>query len=173
MSIPPPIRDLSLLDPQFRAQFEAWLAAARAAFPHYDFGVHETLRSPERQAALYSQGRTTPGPVVTWTRRSNHQDGLAADWHLVRGGVALWAPSLYEIVYATVPPADYGLRTLPGDLVHLELAEAMQLPAPGRLLIVYDAAGLEVARVPLPEGADVLLRASSDGSRYFVRPDGP
>lgn len=173
MTTPPAHRDLALLDPQFRQQFEAWLVAARAAFPQYDFGVHETLRSPERQAALYAQGRTTPGPVVTWTQRSKHQDGIAADWHLARDGVALWEPSLYERVYERVPPAAYGLRTLEGDLVHLEQATAVPLPGSARLLLVYDAAGAEVARVPLPEGADVLVRASADGRRVFVRPDSP
>lgn len=46
-------------------------------------------------------------------------------------------------------------------------------PGPARLLIVYGVDGAEVARVPLPEGVDVLLRASSDGTRYHVRPDVP
>lgn len=43
----------------------------------------------------------------------------------------------------------------------------------GRLLLVYDADGTEVARLSLPEGADVLVRASADGSRVHVRPDVP
>lgn len=37
-----------------------------------DFGVIEGVRSDARQRALYAQGRTTPGPKVTWTLRSNH-----------------------------------------------------------------------------------------------------
>lgn len=37
-----------------------------------DFGVLEGVRSEARQRALYAQGRTTPGPKVTWTLRSNH-----------------------------------------------------------------------------------------------------
>lgn len=43
--------------------------------------------------------------------------------------------------------------------------------APERLLLVFDTTGEEIARVPLPEGADVLVRASSDGQRFYVRPD--
>lgn len=38
-----------------------------------DFTIIEGLRSAERQAALYAQGRTKPGPKVTWVRKSNHQ----------------------------------------------------------------------------------------------------
>jgi peptidoglycan L-alanyl-D-glutamate endopeptidase CwlK len=37
-----------------------------------DFMVLEGVRSPARQAELYAQGRTKPGPKVTWTLKSNH-----------------------------------------------------------------------------------------------------
>lgn len=37
-----------------------------------DFLITEGVRSPERQAELYAQGRTKPGKVVTWTLTSNH-----------------------------------------------------------------------------------------------------
>ena len=37
-----------------------------------DFIVTEGVRTPERQRALYAQGRTAPGPKVTWTLNSNH-----------------------------------------------------------------------------------------------------
>ncbi len=37
-----------------------------------DFKVIEGVRSVERQKALYAQGRTAPGKVVTWTLNSNH-----------------------------------------------------------------------------------------------------
>lgn len=37
-----------------------------------DFMVLEGVRTPERQKALYAQGRTKPGPKVTWTLTSNH-----------------------------------------------------------------------------------------------------
>lgn len=30
------------------------------------------MRTPERQRQLYAQGRTAPGPIVTWTKTSNH-----------------------------------------------------------------------------------------------------
>jgi peptidoglycan L-alanyl-D-glutamate endopeptidase CwlK len=37
-----------------------------------DFLVTEGVRTPERQRQLYAQGRTAPGPKVTWTLKSNH-----------------------------------------------------------------------------------------------------
>lgn len=37
-----------------------------------DFKVLEGVRTPERQKELYAQGRTKPGPKVTWTLTSNH-----------------------------------------------------------------------------------------------------
>ena len=43
-------------------------------------------------------------------------------------------------------------------------------PDSDRLLIVFARDGSEVARVPLGS-ADVLLRASADGQRVYVRPD--
>jgi len=37
-----------------------------------DFTVLEGVRTPERQKQLYAQGRTKPGPIVTWTLKSRH-----------------------------------------------------------------------------------------------------
>ncbi len=37
-----------------------------------DFFVNEGVRTMERQKELYAQGRTKPGPKVTWTLQSNH-----------------------------------------------------------------------------------------------------
>ncbi len=37
-----------------------------------DFLVTTGVRTQEEQDALYEQGRTKPGPIVTWTRNSNH-----------------------------------------------------------------------------------------------------
>ena len=44
-----------------------------------DFMVVEGLRTKQRQEELYSQGRTKPGKIVTWTMKSKHIDGLAVD----------------------------------------------------------------------------------------------
>ena len=37
-----------------------------------DFSVLEGIRTDERQAELYAQGRTKPGKIVTWTLKSPH-----------------------------------------------------------------------------------------------------
>ncbi len=42
------------------------------ALSRVDFRVIEGVRTPERQRKLYAQGRTAPGPKVTWTLNSNH-----------------------------------------------------------------------------------------------------
>lgn len=164
-------RSLDLLRPDFRKRLEAWLKVARVAAAPMTIGVHETLRSAERQAWLWEQGRSRPGQKVTWTRHSKHQDGVAADFHLIKDGRAVWDAPVYEALHRAVPPENFGLRTLPGDLVHLELADDTLPVEPERLLITLDATGAEVSRVALPPGADVLLRATSDGSRVYVRPD--
>lgn len=46
--------------------------AANIAEAEEDFTVLEGVRTPARQKELYAQGRTKPGPVVTWTLNSNH-----------------------------------------------------------------------------------------------------
>lgn len=59
--------------------------------------IYCTLRSMDEQAALYAQGRTRPGAIVTNARpgQSRHNpdaDGLAWAFDAVplRGGIALW-----------------------------------------------------------------------------------
>lgn len=78
MSVTQTIRDLSKLKPSAeeacRLLFqECYKAGIKNIF------ITETLRTKERQAYLYAQGRTRPGNKVTWTLNSNHFDGLAWD----------------------------------------------------------------------------------------------
>lgn len=51
-----------------------------------------TYRSPEDQDALYAQGRTAPGRIVTNARawQSYHQYGVAYDVVPLRDGKAVW-----------------------------------------------------------------------------------
>ena len=44
-----------------------------------DFMVLEGYCSQERQDELYAQGRTKPGPVVTWVKVGTHTSGTAVD----------------------------------------------------------------------------------------------
>lgn len=50
----------------------------------YKFVVIEGVRTPERQAELYAQGRTKPGDIVTWTLNSRHfKDPVTGYGHAV------------------------------------------------------------------------------------------
>lgn len=87
-----------------------------------EHGLHvrlvEGYRSPERQLHLYAQGRTRPGPVVTWTEESRHQEGRAADLK-VEGVVA----GLEGYVTLQRIAREEGLKTLGmKDPGHVELA---------------------------------------------------
>lgn len=44
-----------------------------------DFTVIEGVRTLARQKQLYAQGRTKPGPKVTWSMQSRHITGHAVD----------------------------------------------------------------------------------------------
>lgn len=82
MALLTPDRDKSHLFGPFAnliTGFEAQLQQAN--LPFYLF---EGVRTHERQAELYAQGRTAPGPVVTKAQpgQSWHQYGLACDFVL-------------------------------------------------------------------------------------------
>ncbi len=72
------VRDAAALDPAFRAKLDRVIARMQDEFGH-KVTVVETVRSQVRQEALYEQGRTAPGQVVTWTRSSRHAEGMAVD----------------------------------------------------------------------------------------------
>lgn len=110
------VRDTDALAPAFRARLERVIDRMRDEFGH-DVQVVETVRSADRQEHLYAQGRSRPGPVVTWTLDSAHRSGEAADviidgqWHNPQGYSRLHVIAQEE-----------GLRTLGmRDPGHLEL----------------------------------------------------
>jgi peptidoglycan LD-endopeptidase CwlK len=72
-------RSLDDLRPEIRPQVDAFLSACQAA--GIDVLVTCTLRSNDEQAALYAQGRSAPGHIVTDAQagRSAHNYGLALD----------------------------------------------------------------------------------------------
>jgi hypothetical protein len=109
-------RDLKRLDPVFRKRLERVMDRMQKEFGH-DVSIVETVRSKARQDALFAQGRTAPGPVVTWTRHSKHLKGQAAD--LIVDGT--WKnPEGYAHLAAVAKQE--GLRTLGArDRGHVEL----------------------------------------------------
>lgn len=55
-----------------------------------DFIVTCTRRSQAEQDALYEQGRSKPGRIVTWTHKSKHIEGKAFDIVLMENGKPDW-----------------------------------------------------------------------------------
>lgn len=83
-------RRLDDLLPPVKERVEAFLALAKAA--GIDLLVTSTYRDSESQQALYAQGRTAPGPVVTsampgW---SYHNWRCAVDVVPIRAGKCVW-----------------------------------------------------------------------------------
>jgi len=104
------------LDPRFVTRLRR--VTERMATEHdIRVDVIEGVRTRARQMELYAQGRTAPGPVVTWTTNSLHLDGLAADVRL-NGEPPVGEPArLFSRI-----AREEGLRTLyPFDSGHIEL----------------------------------------------------
>jgi len=88
--------------------------------------VVESFRSQQRQNALYAQGRSKPGAIVTWTTNSLHTQRRAFDVAFWRGGKVTWdAPDAWW-QYLGARAASYGLRWGPtiglrSDYGHFEI----------------------------------------------------
>ncbi len=70
--------------------FQDFLTKALLELPQ--IFLSEGYRSQERQNELYAQGRTKPGKIITWTKKSLHTARQAADIAFV-GGV-LYPPDI-------------------------------------------------------------------------------
>lgn len=79
---------LETLEPDFKGQITSLLARAEAATGR-KWGISDGRRTMAQQAAIYAQGRTKPGKVVSNAPpgSSAHNFGLAADlWPLTADG---------------------------------------------------------------------------------------
>ena len=99
------------------------------------FAVVSGLRTKEQQAYLYAQGRTRPGPKITWTLKSNHMGGLAIDFSAVgedgkpnNHDSRTWSLKYYEPIAKTILKAgeELGIKVYwplwkKGDLGHISL----------------------------------------------------
>ena len=83
-------RSLSDLREPFYGMALQWLDDCREA--GIDVLVYCTLRDFKEQDALYEQGRTTPGSIVTYARggQSAHNYGLALDFVPLIQGKPQW-----------------------------------------------------------------------------------
>ena len=99
------LENLAGLNKKFRIKAEAFLAAAQPILERHGVTAEiiSGLRSWTQQSALYAQGRTKPGHIVTKARAGSswHNYGLAIDLGLFAGGKYLdeAAPSRAEKVY--------------------------------------------------------------------------
>lgn len=79
------MRDITMLHPELQKKLDATIRDCRASGITIKIG--ECLRTVEEQNALYAQGRTKPGNIVTnapgSSHSSQHQWGIAADFFLV------------------------------------------------------------------------------------------
>ncbi len=83
----PSARSAAALDtiaPELRERVERVVERMRDEFG-ITVDVTEGYRTQARQDLLHAQGRSRPGPVVTWTRNSRHTQGRAVDV-MVNGG---------------------------------------------------------------------------------------
>jgi peptidoglycan L-alanyl-D-glutamate endopeptidase CwlK len=70
-----------------------------------DFSVICGVRTKDEQRELYAQGRTKPGPVVTWTLNSRHapaEDGLGRAVDLCPYPIDWNTPSKFDAVAAAM-----------------------------------------------------------------------
>jgi peptidoglycan L-alanyl-D-glutamate endopeptidase CwlK len=84
------LENLAGLNKKARAKLEPFVVAAQAAMAAHGVTVEviSGLRSWAQQSALYAQGRTKPGKIVTKARPGSswHNYGLAIDLGLFKGG---------------------------------------------------------------------------------------
>src|SRR5260221_3137466 len=83
------LNNLNTLHPKFRqSAINAWTEAQAAMPPNIKIIVVQGLRTFAESDALYAQGRTTPGPIVTKAAagQSYHNYGLAFDFAMITNG---------------------------------------------------------------------------------------
>jgi peptidoglycan L-alanyl-D-glutamate endopeptidase CwlK len=62
------------------------------------FQVVQGNRTLAQQRIIYAQGRTKPGPIVTWTLKSKHIGGNAIDFAALVNGKISWNAKLYPAI---------------------------------------------------------------------------
>ena len=81
-------RKIEDLNPEMRVKVRTF--AAKMAEVGIPWMLTCTYRSQEEQDALYAQGRTAPGKIVTWTHHSRHTKRDAFDVAILKQGKPIW-----------------------------------------------------------------------------------
>ena len=87
-------KNLATVQPQLQRLGRELLR--RLAAEGLTFKITSGNRTQAEQDALYAQGRTTKGAVVTWTRKSRHIGGRAIDLTLFSGKNPVWESKHYD-----------------------------------------------------------------------------
>lgn len=69
------------------------------------FQIVQGNRTQAEQNALYAQGRTKPGKIVTWTKASKHIGGRAVDFAALINGKINWDTKYYPVIAAAFKQA--------------------------------------------------------------------
>jgi hypothetical protein len=62
------------------------------------FQIVQGARTQAEQNSIYAQGRTKPGKIVTWTKKSRHIGGNAVDFAALVGGKISWDTKYYPAI---------------------------------------------------------------------------
>jgi hypothetical protein len=157
-------RSLELLDPQAAARIIA--LERRLTAEGINFTRRETWRSPDRQAYLFQQGRSRPGPIATATLTSWHGQmdeqgrpaGRAVDYTVAPSQMRRFHQIANELGLSSygADSNDPGHVYLPTS-ESIEAVEVQMLRLLPRVPVVTLATGLPVDR-RLPAGGRVHLR---------------
>jgi peptidoglycan L-alanyl-D-glutamate endopeptidase CwlK len=112
-------RKISDLHPHVAKQCSAFVAACKKA--GITVLITSTYRDHESQNAIYAQGRTKPGRIVTYARggQSWHNYRLAFDFVPLVGGKAVWNDArLFKKCRAI--GESLGLEGLDFEMAHLQ-----------------------------------------------------
>lgn len=91
-------REISLLHPELQAKCQELIK--RCKNKGIEIIISQTLRTKEEQDALYAQGRTKPGSIVTNVKYPNslHCWGLAFDVAVIINSKASWIAAHFDVV---------------------------------------------------------------------------
>ena len=125
--------------------------AATMSASGIELRVVQALRTKAEQDALFAQGRTAPGHIVTNARggHSMHNYGLAVDIVPGKKGVQPWSPNWVE--------------SDPAFVTMIDLCEAQGLVAGARWHQLPDFDHFQVAGVPVNPTAEMLACLVSGG----------
>lgn len=171
-------RDITKLHPRLQAV----ISQLKKEFP--DIGIGECFRSVAEQEALYAQGRTKPGKIVTNARgtsySSQHQWGIAVDFFKNVKGQEFSDTSYFEKVANRAKQLGLGWGgdwKSPVDMPHLYLPDwgstTSKLKKQYGTAEKFMATWQHVVESVVPDEREVVLStAYGDESRWYLEDAG-